>query len=102
MIKFNVSDGKIAYSIYRPTLAETYAGFGTNQKTYNMDDKYAAYLKAYEDREMAKNDPTLSKKDAKNIIKAADEIIKDSEESLEEAEKSLHEVAKMIESNLFR
>lgn len=102
VVKFNVDDGKIKYTLYRPTLAETYAGYGTNQKTFNMDDKYAAYLKAYEDRERAKNDASMSKKEAKSIIKAANELIADMEESLGKAEEGMRDVAKMIETNLFR
>jgi type I restriction-modification system DNA methylase subunit len=97
-----VTDGKITYTLYKPTLSETYAGYGTNTKTTNMDDLYIEYVKAYANKESAKNDPTLSKKDQKSIIKAADEFIKDKEESLMEAETALRDLIKMMESNLFR
>ena len=102
IIKFNVSDGKIKYTLYKPTLSETYAGYGTNTKTTNMDELYIEYVKAYANKERAKNDPTLSKKDQKSIIKAADEFIKDKEESLMEAETALRDLIRMMESNLFR
>lgn len=102
IIKFNVSDGKIQYTLYRPTLSETYAGYGTNTKTINMDELYINYVKAYENIANAKTDPTISKKDQKKIIKEAGDFIKDKEESLEKAEESLRDVVKMIESNLFR
>ena len=102
VVKFVVSEGKITYTLYRPTLTETYAGYGTNSKSTNMDEIYSNYVQAYANIEAAKSDPTLSKKDAKAIIKEAEKVIKDTEESLEEAEEALRSVVKMIESNLFR
>lgn len=102
VVKFVVDEGKISYTLYRPTLTETYAGYGTNQKTTNMDDMYANYVQAYANIAVAKTDPTLSKKDAKAIIKAAEAVIKDTEESLAEAEEALRSVVNMLESNLFR
>ena len=102
VVKFVVDEGKISYTLYRPTLTETYAGYGTNSKSTNMDDIYANYVQAYANIEAAKNDPTLSKKDAKAIIKEAESVIKDVEESLEEAEEAMRNVTKMLESNLFR
>ncbi|MBO4655554.1 MAG: DUF4468 domain-containing protein [Bacteroidales bacterium] len=102
VIKFKVEEGKIAYTLYRPTITETYAGYGSNSKTSNLDDIYANYIEAYASIEAAKNDPSLSKKDQKNIIKVAESFIKDSEESLEEAYAAMRSVTKMLESNLFR
>ena len=102
VIKFVVDEGKIAYTLYRPTLTETYAGYGTNSKTSNMDDMYINYVQAYNNIKDAKNDPTLAKKDQKAIIKDAENVIKETEESLEKAAESLVNVTKLLESNLFR
>lgn len=102
VIKFVVNEGKIAYTLYRPTLTETYSGYGTNSKTSNMDEMYTSYVQAYSNIDAAKNNPSLSKKDQKAIIKDAETLIKETEESLEEASKSLLDVTKVLESNLFR
>ena len=102
VVKFVVEEGKITYTLYRPTLTSTYAGYGTNSTSSNMDDMYANYVQAYANIAAAKSDPTLSKKDAKAIIKAAEAVIKDTEESLAEAEVALRSVIKMLETNLFR
>lgn len=102
VVKFVVEEGKITYTLYRPTLTSTYAGYGTNSTSSNMDDMYANYVQAYANIAAAKSDPTLSKKDAKAIIKAAEAVIKDTEESLAEAEDALRSVIKMLETNLFR
>lgn len=102
VVKFKVDEGSIEYTIYRPTLAESYAGFGTNSKTSSLDDKYQTYLKAYADIDAAKKSETMSKKDKKSIIKEAEDIIEDLGDTMEEAEKSLHDLSKMIEQNLFR
>ena len=102
VIKFMVEDGKITYTLYRPTLTETYAGYGSNSKTTNMDDMYTSYVQAYSNIDAAKNNPSLSKKEQKSIIKEAQEIIEDSEESLEEAGAAMLNVTKMLEDNLFR
>lgn len=102
VIKFVVDDGKIAYTLYRPTLTQTYAGYGTNSKTSNMDDLYATYVKAYENINAAKNNPSLSKKEQKSIIKEAEDVIDEIEDSLVEAADALRNVTGMLESNLFR
>jgi len=102
VIKFALEDGKITYTLYRPTLTETYAGYGSNSKVTNMDDLYSNYVQAYESIDAAKNNPSLSKKDQKAIIKEAESVIKDTEESLEEAAAAMSNVTKILESNLFR
>ena len=102
VIKFVLEDGKITYTLYRPTLTETYSGYGSNAKVSNMDDMYTNYVQAYANINAAKNNPSLSKKEQKAIIKEAEEVIDDTEESLEEAASALLNVTKMLESNLFR
>ena len=102
VIKFVLEDGKIVYTLYRPTLTETYAGYGSNSKVSNMDDMYNNYMQAYANINAAKNNASLSKKEQKAIIKEAQEVIDDTEESLEEAGVAMRTVAKMLESNLFR
>ena len=102
VIKFVVDEGKIAYTLYRPILTETYAGYGTNSKTSNMDDMYTSYMQAYSNINAAKNNPSLSKRDQKAIIKAAETVINETEERLGEAAKSLLNVTKILEYELFR
>jgi len=102
IIKFNVSDGKIQYILYHPTLLETYVGYGTNKKIYDMDELYQEYVKAYESKALAKSDPTLSKKERKSFIKVADDFVKEKEKSLELAADAMQDVVRMLESNLFR
>lgn len=102
VVKFVVDEGKIAYTLYRPTLTKTYSGFGSNSTTANMDDMYTNYVQAYESINAAKSNPSLSKKEQKSIIKQAEEVIDETEDSLEEAAKALHSVTSMLESNLFR
>ena len=89
VIKFVVDEGKITYTLSRPTLTETYSGYGTNSKTSNMDDMYTNYIQAFANIEAAKNDPTLAKKDQKAIMKEAKDVIEDTEESLGEAAEAL-------------
>lgn len=102
VIKFNVQDGKVAYTLYRPTLTETYSGYGTNAKTTNMDDMYISYVQAFANIKDAKENPSISKKDQRSIIRDAEKVIHDYEESLQKASIVIGNVTKDLEKALSR
>jgi hypothetical protein len=102
VMKFYVSDGKIRYTLDKPTLTGVYVGYGSKQTTEDMEEKYANYVKAYQEKEAIENDETLSKRDKKNMLKEKEEEIEDMEDSLFEAGNSIQEIVEMIESGLFK
>ncbi len=102
VVKFNVSDNHIKYNLYKIKITETYSGYGSSSNTYNLDDRYASFVKAYEDIERVNNDPNISKKDRKTVIKEANDIIEENEDSFIELKKSLQDVINMMEKELFR
>lgn len=102
VMKFTVSDGKIKYTLDKPTLTGVYVGYGSNQTVSDLEDKYSEYVKAYQDKEAIEKDESLSKKEKKNMIKEKEDVIEDLEDSLTEAANTLREITTMIESSLFK
>lgn len=102
MITFNVSDGKIKYTMERPSITGIYVGYGSRKTVTDMNEKYDAYVTAYQEKEAIEKDESLSKKERKSQLKEKNELIEDMEDSLFEAGKSLTEITEMIESGLFK
>lgn len=102
VITFNVSDGKIKYTMDRPTITGVYVGYGSNKTVTDMEEKYNLYVTACQEKEAIEKDESLSKKERKNLLKEKNEVIEDLEDSLFEAGKSLTEITELIESGLFK